>query len=832
MQRKLILAFIILVSAFTLLNAQTKTITAVKTEHAPKLDGKLDEAVWQNVPAATDFIINNPDFGKPCSQRTEVKLIYTDDALYIGAHLYDDPQLIKKTLTSRDAYQFADADLFSVSFDTYKDKQNAFQFVVTPANVQSDIRISSSASSDDENDNFSQPGFDKNWDAVWDSRTSITSDGWIAELMIPYSAIRFSKEQVQHWGINYGRFIRRLNEQSYWNPVDPKTDGFVNQFGNLEDLQNIKPPIRLSFLPYISTGYRNVPTNTGDINTFLHNGGMDVKYGVNESFTLDMTLIPDFGQVQSDNVILNLTPYEQQFRENRPFFTEGTELFNKAGIFYSRRIGSIPGGYYEALQLASDSSYTIIKNPSLTQLYNATKFSGRTKNNLGIGIFNAVTAPMYAQFELQDKTKFKELTEPLTNYNIIVLDQAFKNRSSLTFTNTNVIRNGSARDANVTALDLSLFDKNNTYNFQSQNSFSIVQGSSIDAHNGFRINNSFGKVSGKWQWQLQNDIVSPEYDPNDLGYLRAPNKFSYSGNITFQQFTPNKYFNYRSYSIDIVHEFYLSPFHYSSIEINGNFLHVFRNFWDLSLKVLYDPFPVDDFFELRTPGRFVQKTQFGFAGLFGSTDSRKKLFINYGVGYADLSPIPDDPYILTNLGVRYRFNSKFNLSLSSERTDDRGNIGWVDFDAVTGEPFIGLRRLLQFTNTLSGVYNFKARMNLTVRARHYWSSVHYRSFYNVAGDGKWIDRDYINGYDENFNLFNLDAFFTWDFRLGSRLIITWKNALGPDAYVDGNLYNRYTKNLSQIFRVPHSNEFSVKFIYYIDYLQLQRKHRSLLDNQN
>src|SRR5262249_27319888 len=260
------------------------------------------------------------------------KVVYTDEAIYIGAYMHDDPKLIKRQLTERDKEQRQDADNFGVAFDTYKDKQNAFQFMVTAPNVQSDIRISSGGAGEN-------GGFDYNWDAVWDSQTSIVADGWIAEIQIPYSAIRFSKEDIQNWGVNFSRYIRRLNEQSYWNCVDPNQNGFVNQFGDLTGLQNLQPPLRLSFLPYLSTGYRTVPTNSGTINTFLHSGGMDVKYGINESFTIDMTLIPDFGQVQSDNVILNLTPFEQQFEEHRPFFTEGTELFNKAGVFYSRRIG-------------------------------------------------------------------------------------------------------------------------------------------------------------------------------------------------------------------------------------------------------------------------------------------------------------------------------------------------------------------------------------------------------------------------------------------------------------------------------------------------------------
>lgn len=800
--------------------AQTKTLQAVKAGQAPKLDGRLDDAVWQTVPEATDFIINQPEYGKSASQKTTVKIIYTDDALYIGAYLYDDPKLVRTQLTSRDVYQFQDVDNFGVSIDTYNDKQNAFQFIVTSVNVQSDIRISA-ANGGGGGGNFSQPGFDRNWDAVWDSKTSFAKDGWVAEIKIPYSAIRFSKEDVQHWGINFSRFVRRTNEQAYWNPVNPNVDGFVNQFGQLENVKGITPPLRLSFLPYISAGYSTVPTSSGTINTAIHNGGMDVKYGVNESYTLDMTLIPDFGQVQSDNAVLNLSPFEQKFNENRPFFTEGTELFNKAGIFYSRRVGSTPGGYYDVLQLADDSGYTVIKNPSLTQLYNATKFSGRSKNNLGIGVFNAITAPMYATVEKQDGSREKIQTEPLANYNILVLDKAMKNRGFITFTNTSVLRNGNARDANVSALDYSVFDKKNNYKFSADGRYSSVGGT--DAHDGFSTNLSFEKVSGTWQGGYINHIESENYDPNDLGFLRSPNEFTNVIFGSYNQFTPNKYFNFRNYNLSIGHTASMKPFRYNSWQVEGNFLHVFKNFWDISLEVESHPSWENDYFELRTPGLFVKKPPFTFLGAFGSSDSRKKLYISYGLGYADFSPIKNDPFYLTNFGIRYRFNPKFSLDIQEQRQDDKGNIGFAGYDENTGAPFIGLRHILQTTSTLNGIYNFMPRMNLTFRARHYWSRVTYLKFYNVKDDGNYADRPYSGDYDNNFNLFNLDMFYTWDFKPGSRLIIAWKNALGPDASVDGVSYTKYTSNLGQVFNAPHSNQFTVKFVYYVDYLQLKKK---------
>ncbi len=640
---------------------QSRNLAAVKCEKAPVIDGNLSDSVWQHAAVATDFITNAPVFGNKTNEKSVVKILYTDEAIYIGAYLYDKPSDIRTQLTSRDAEQFKDVDVFAFGFDTYLDRQNSFQFLVTPVNVQSDNRHSNGSG-------------DYNWDAVWISKTAIVNDGWIAEIKIPYQAIRFAKKNTQDWGINFGRFIRRKNEWSYWNPVDPNVAGFVNQFGTLSGLQNIQPPLRLSFLPYVSAGYSTVPTNAGRVNTFMKNGGMDVKYGINESFTLDMTLIPDFGQVQSDNVILNLSPFEQQFNENRPFFTEGTELFNKAGIFYSRRIGATPSGYYSALQTAADNGYEIIKNPARTQLYNATKFSGRTKKNLGIGIFNAVTAPMHAEFKDANGNKIKMETEPLANYNIIVLDQALKNRSYVSLTNTNVIRNGSARDANVTAINTKFFNKQNSRALTNHFTYTSVMGA--NKHNGFRTYSEYSKINGKWRWQFDNVIESKNYDPNDLGILRSYNRMQTSAYLSFLQLNANKYFNQRNYTLGISYKQRFEPLSYSTLSLNGEFFHWFKNFWDATLEFNTDPFWNYDFFELRN-GKKLKRPPYYYVGLYGSRDSRKKMFMSFGAGFAE-SVIENDPYYYTQLGLRYRFSPKLSIEWNGNRSHDLGNFGWMD----------------------------------------------------------------------------------------------------------------------------------------------------------
>lgn len=798
--------------------AQERDIAAYRIHDPIKIDGNLTESDWKMASIADSFIVNNPHYGEPCSQKTSVRILYDDQAVYIGAYLYDNPELIRKQLTSRDGEQRKDVDYFSVFFDTYNDDQNGFQFLVTSRNVQTDGRLVANMVSQ-----FGLPS-DYSWDAVWESNVKMQRDGWSLEMKIPYSAIRFSKKDIQNWGINFQRYIRRTNESAFWNKVDPNQSGFVNQFGNLTNVSKITPPLRLSLLPYITSGFRTVPYASGKRKTdFLRNGGMDVKYGINESFTLDATVIPDFGQVVSDNVVLNLTPYEVQFQENRPFFTEGIELFNKAGLFYSRRVGGTPGGYSDVNDMAAnDPNLQINKNPGITQLLNASKFSGRTKKKLGIGVFNAIGASIHA--ELQNKTTGEQTsieTEPLTNYNIMVLDQALANRSSLTFTNTNVWRSGGSRNANVSGLDVNLFDKSNSHNFSWAGRMSQITG--VNRYNGFNSVLSYGKVSGHIQYLLMNTIISDTYDPNDLGYLRIPNMVTHFGKISYNVFTPTRNFLSYNYSLTLKSDYLYKPYSYSNFTVSAKAFYFFKNFWDVTFSTLIQPVWQNDYFDLRTPGRMIKKSGFYYIALNGSTDSRKRFFFRYNAGFAE-SPLPDDPYFTLELGPRYRFSEHFSLDLDVTREHDHGNFGFA-FKEASGEPIAGRRQTTNLTTVVNGIYNFTSRMNLSLRARHYWSKVIYTNFYNVDMSGNLLPHAFVNDQNQNFNAFNLDMFYTWDFKYGSKLIIGYKNWLGTDFPINGISNTKYTQNLGQVFQQPHGNELTVRLIYYIDYLTLQKRKK-------
>ena len=425
--RNSIVFFIIICTS--LLYGQKKTLNTKSITSKISIDGKITEDAWNSAEIASDFVMYQPDNGKSINEnkKTEVKVVYDNDAIYIAATLYDEnPSKIKKEITNRDS--FGVTDYFSVFINGFNDGQQDFRFYVTAAGVQLDC-----IATEDYKD-FS-------WDAIWDSKAVITDKGWVVEMKIPYAAIRFSNSNKQTWGINFLRNIQRDVQVYSWNRIDTKIGAELTQNGLLEGIENIKTPTRLFFIPYVS--FYNQKDNTQSDNTFK--GGLDIKYGINDAFTLDAILVPDFGQTKFDNAILNLEPFEQQLDENRPFFTEGTELFSKGNLFYSRRIGGYPSSDPTVRENEEITDY-----PSTVDLLNAIKISGRTKKGLGIGFLNAITEKTYATIkDTVTSTTRKEVIEPLANYNIVVLDQRFNQNSSVTFINTNTIRNGSFRDANV-----------------------------------------------------------------------------------------------------------------------------------------------------------------------------------------------------------------------------------------------------------------------------------------------------------------------------------------------------------------------------------------------
>ncbi|MDX1939690.1 MAG: DUF5916 domain-containing protein [Saprospiraceae bacterium] len=789
-----------------------KTVSAFRTEKPIILDGVLNEEDWQNAAKAIDFIQNQPAFGAMPDQPTEVKILYDNTGLYIGAMLHDTkPDSILQELSQRD--NLGNTDWFGLFIDAYRDGINGFGFIVTPANVQFDAK-------------YSTMGEDEGWDAVWESKTQITPEGWVVEIKIPYSAIRFPKVDEQTWHINFGRMIRRLQQKNFWSPVNPQVNGFLNQAGYLTEVRNIKSPLRLQATPFVAIyGERYHDNNNNPVNSFgrSFNGGMDIKYGINDAFTLDMTLIPDFGEAQSDNQVLNLSPFEVQFNENRQFFTEGTELFNKGNLFYSRRIGGQPLHYGDVYNQLNEGE-TIVENPQQAQLYNATKISGRTTKGLGIGFFNATSGRSFARVGDAEGGEREIETDPLTNFNVFVLDQNLKYNSFVSLINTTVLRNGEDYDANVTGTVFSLRNKTNTYEFAGKGVVS-QQYFKNDSRLGHSYNLNLRKIGGNWIYGLYYSEDSDTYDINDLGYLPNNNVRAFQGWTEYNVYKAFWKFNRGGVGFWNRYARIYNPDVYSDYGLNTYAWAETKGFWHLNIFTYHEPFVTYDYFEARTPGRFYRYPTNNNYGFEINTDSRKRFRVSVETNFRNFSETGRYRWNWY-VSPRYRVNDKLNFQFSIGANNFGNDVGFVNKvnnnDTGDQDIIFGRRDQLTLENIFTTAYNFSQNMALTFRMRHYWSRVEYDSYHMLLKDGGLADTNYTGNHNGNFDAFNIDMIYRWRFAPGSDIFIIWKNAL---LNFDEEAQLGYFDNLNGLFRAPNSNSLSLKVIYFLDYNNIVKSHR-------
>jgi hypothetical protein len=816
-----------------------RQLAAQRTATPIKLDGVLDEAVWATAPTTSQFTQFRPHPGPRERLPTEVRVLYDDGALYVGAKMLEtSSDSIKRELTQRD--NIGNTDFFAFYVDPYRDHLNGYAFFVLSTGVQVDQRLSPANGEDDA------------WNAVWDSRVAPLPDGkgWAVEMRIPYSAIRFTQAPVQTWGVQFFRQRKKDNQQFFWNEVKPEVDGFVNQWGELTGLENLHPPLRLSLTPYVSSYVNHYPYNEqGKRNmSTSFNAGADIKWGINESFTLDAILIPDFGQTISDNQVLNLSPFEVQYQENRPFFTEGTELFNKGGLFYSRRVGAQPLGFND-VEGNLGKGESVFQNPGITRLLNATKVSGRTRKGLGVGVFNAVSAASYAV--VQDSTGEKRrnvLTQPLTNYNIVVLDQSLPHNSYVSLINTNVTRLGSTYDANVTAGLFKFADKRNQYALKGQVNYSRRRGTvlnsdkPIDDQNGYKYYLNYGKISGNWTWNVDHGIESDSYNPNDLGILFGNNNISQSATVNYNKYEQFGKVNNLYTSLGAYQSFLFKPSLYQDAGLYGSVNTTFtKSFLTIGGDFNLD-LPKHDYYEPRTfpLGLYYVRVPANFnLGGFVSSDYRKKLAydVNAGMRYYALDERFERPRRISfglSLSPRYRVNDQLNFRYTFDYDFKLNQIGYVNDGLDANNPLdqpllavfgtdvlLGRRNVSTFTNTLNANYTFTNRLSLTTRVRHYVSAVRYHEFARLRPSGaEEMLPTYARNHDTSFSAFNVDAALVWWFAPGSQVSLVWKDA--TSSYLLGSEATPlYFDNLANTANTPHNNNVSIKVLYYLDYLTLR-----------
>jgi hypothetical protein len=791
---------------FSQTNQNKKVLNIQRSiKKSPKIDGLLTDDAWKGLEIANNFIMMQPNNGEKEDPlyKTEVKVLYDDEAIYVSAMMYDpNPSEIAQEFTSRD--NDGQADYFSLILNPNNDGINATSFDVMVTGTQLDAKVSDSR----------RP--DRSWSAVWKSATKISDNGWSVEMKIPYAALRFSNEKVQTWGIQFLRRIVNQNSQYTWNHID-NTIGKRTQYdGVLKGIKNINPPTRLSFYPYASTtasSYNGVTENS-------HNLGMDLKYGITENFTLDMTLVPDFGQTAFDNITLNLGPFEQRFSEQRQFFTEGTELFNKGRMFYSRRIGNRAVGYYDAYENL-DSNEEVINNPGKVNMLNALKVSGRTKGGLGIGFFNAITDVTEATIR-KTITKgsttveeyYKKVTEPYANYNVLVLDQQFNTNSSVTLINTNVMREGDYRDANVTGLLYHITNKKNTHFIDGfLKTSNIFENGTTET--GYSFDSSIAKTAGNWQGEVGYNFEDDKFNFNDLGFQRRNNRQLFYGNVSYRILKPVGNYNNFSVNARIFSSFLYKPGKHTGESYRVNVFANTKKRFSFGVNLNGDLGKRYDYFEARRPiteNRFLVKNPNTNFGGFISTDFRKKFAFDLRANVRKV--FGEDRYGYGfNFGPRYRFSNKLSFVYQMSYNNSKNDIGYVNDD--NNAIIFGKRSSEAYESTLSGKYSFSIKSSLSLSLRHFWTPVKYDSqYYALKTDGYLENHSYVGNHDINYNSWNLDLNYLWQFAPGSQLIAFYRNTIfNANDRSDLNFVN----NLDDLFNQPSTHTFSLKFVYFIDY---------------
>ena len=736
---------------------------------------------------------------EPKNQKTEVKIIYDNQAIYIGAYLYDaNPDKIMRQLSERD--NLGTADFFGVAISPNNDGQNEFEFFVTAGGTQMDAQVSPAN------------GEDFSWSEVWFSQVSFDEKGWYVEMKIPYAALRFADGKDMTWGLNMHRRIETTREQYVWNYIDKSTGRMTQYAGMLTGLQDIKPPTRLSFSPFTSFV---LDSNDGNTDTSL-NFGMDLKYGITDNFTLFATLVPDFSQAGFDNVVLNLGPFEQVFSEQRQFFIEGADLLQKGDLFFSRRIGNAPVGRDDVEDAYDEEE--IVSNPDEVKVLNAVKVTGRSQKGLGLAVLNAVTEETFAiiQDTITGETS-KVKTEPLANYNVFVIDQEFNKNSSIGLVNTNVLREGSFRDANVTSLVFRLANKANSYRLSGDGSTSTINEDDSNT-TGFATRLEFEKTEGHIRYSLRHQFADDKYDKNDLGFQRSNNYNNFMGNVSYRIFKPTNHFNFLRVSFFAGHFRRFEP----SVT-TGNYMEI--DFFATNLRQLSYGLEIGtnlgeriDFFEPRTEGRYwVRNGMFSTEGYF-SSDFRKKIAVEVGIDFRKRYETDEYSYEL-GVGPRYRVNDKLEFGYGFTLDRSFNQPGYVD--TLDDETIIfGVRQNDQIENSFSGKYNFNDRSSVSLSFRHYWSTVAYQDqFYELEDDGYLTEHPYSEENDLNFNNWNLDLRYVWQFTRGSEFVALYRNTIQSE---DDRSDLSFGENLSDLLDQPYGHLLSLKLIYYLDYNNLKR----------
>lgn len=798
--------------------------TAARATSAPELDGRDDDEIWRLAPPITQFRQHDPVEDGDATQRTEARVGYDDKYLYVFVRAFDTaPDSIVALLSRRDTR--TESDFIHLMIDSYHDRRTGYRFTTNPVGVKRDIYMSNDGNED------------ASWDAVWDVATTIDSLGWTAEYRIPFGQMRFPRGESHTFGFAIWRDVARLNERNSWPLYRRSQSGFVSQFGEVTGFEGIEAPRRLEVMPYMVATNAPRPTATGFERRQDFAFGADMKYGVTSNLTLDATVNPDFGQVEADPAVLNLTAFEQFFQERRPFFLEGSAIFSFANnLFYSRRIGRSPqlGGVY-----ADDD------NTQNSTILGATKLTGRTASGLSVGFLDAVTQ--------REAGGGGRTIEPQTNYLVARLQQDMRKGNSgvgLMVTATNRNLDADSRDylresAYAIGIDARHRFAGNNYQIGgsavasrvagSEESILATQLSSVHAYNrpdsrqdvdptrtslsGSRVNAYAAKVGGGiLRFETGVTSTSAGYEVNDAGFLSRADITSNNNWVGLQFTEPTKVYRRLFVNLNQSNDWNGDGLRLQSgahLSANGEFsnrIWFWANWGVNGLGAAYDDRAARGGPALRRP--FRQSGSLGF-----ETDTRRPVGVVVQGYY-----MPEDEGGTSDWGidpsVRFRVASQFQANIGMHLSNFVNDMQWYgNLSDGTGTSYT-FARLNQRTASITARFDYTVTPTLSVQlyAEPFVSAGAYSDLRELADPRAKEYDDRFTPYagtteDFNFKQFRSNTVLRWEYRPGSTLFFVWQQGRGQGDLNPGSF--RAGRDFGDLFRTRSDNTFLVKGSYYI-----------------
>ncbi len=774
-----------------------KSITAVRANPGVKIDGVLDEEFWQKAPRSGDFTQYQPDEGEPASESTFVMVAYDDEALYVGMLMYDsEPDKIISRLTRRDRY--VESDLVNVIIDSYHDHQTAYAFTLCASGTQKDGYYYNDSWSDD------------NWDAVWESATKITPWGWVAEIKIPFHCLRFACEENPVWGFYCSRRICRKSELDRWIYIPESASGFVSHFGHLKGLKNLTPPKRLEILPYAVSYEETEAKSLGnpDGRDLFGNSGFDLKYGITSNITLDATVNPDFGQVEQDETILNLSTFETWYPEKRPFFLEGFKIFETPfDLFYSRRIGKAPSGW-------PDNVDYYIDRPAATTILAAGKISGKTQGGTSIGILEAVTQREKAKFMHLDGYRKKEVIEPEANYLVARLKQDVLKNSTVGIMAT-AVNQKDFHPAYTGDVDWDLRFHNGDYRCAGQ----IIGSKTGPEEDGWGTYFSFEKQGGEYiRGSISAEYLDRGVNLNHMGFLTRNDYKEVWGWVQYR--TTKEWWIIRKTwnNLNIGTADNLSGV---KLTRGGNFNNSIElvNFWSLGGGIWRDFDNIYSDVETRGgPPAPIPIGQNWWVWLV--TDSRRWWQIN---PYFEMGDTWDGRFKTYSLWLNLQPRSNIEISGGPGYYRSEGVSRWLtDLEDEDGDriDIFGEQDMERFDMTVRATYTFTKNLTLQLYAQPFMAAVDYRNFkklvppdeFEYVDTSVYDENDENNQPDFNWKSFNSNVVLRWEYRPGSTLFLVWTQ--NRNTWEQGVGDFRFRRDWSDMFDTVPGNTFLIKINYW------------------